>query len=297
MSKPKMFIGSSQKNLKVAKLLAEGLEECVDSTTWDEDVFGLNQGFLETLLINLDEYDFAAFIFAPDDVTTSKDETKPSTRDNVLFESGLFMGVLGRARVFLVYEESSGLRIPSDLAGVTLASYDGSLIEGTNPLAAVRNACRRISENIKDSRFPHLVGEWQSMYPMTAEEENPTADEVVEIRAWRDGISIISKISVKNDYYQAFGRFPEERQIIGKWKSREQDSDACGVFMLTVHPNSTYMYGYFTSPDEAGGITYASWILAKKADADEAKVSERLKRAQNMLTKTTIGLPPQTSGS
>lgn len=56
------------------------------------------------------------FILAPDDMTFSKDETKPAPRDNVLFESGLFMGVLGRERVFLVYDQAVGLKIPSDLA-------------------------------------------------------------------------------------------------------------------------------------------------------------------------------------
>lgn len=295
MSKPKLFIGSSRKNLRIAQILADGLEECAEVTIWNEGVFGLNQGTLETLLDKLAEYDFAAFLLAPDDLTTSKDEINPSPRDNVLFESGLFMGVLGRARVFLVYDQGVGLKIPSDLSGVTLASYDGARIEGADGSAAMRKACRLISDSIRASRFPHLVGEWQSIYPMTFEEGNPLADEVVEIRPCRDGISIVSKISTKNDYYTAFGRLPMERQIIGEWKSREEDSDMCGIFVLTVSPNADYMYGYFTSPDETGGLAYASWVLAKKAGTDEAKTREWLKKAQRILTRTTIGLSPQAS--
>src|SRR5262245_37402965 len=105
MSKPKLFVGSSQRNVRVAQVLAEGLEACAEVIIWHEGFFRLNQGYLETLLEKHGEYDFAAFILALDDITLDKDETKPSPRDNVLFESGLFIGGLGRKRVFLVYDK------------------------------------------------------------------------------------------------------------------------------------------------------------------------------------------------
>jgi hypothetical protein len=291
MSKPKVFIGSSQKNLRVARLIADGLEECAHARPWDEGVFGLNEGNLEALLEELKASDFAVFVLAADDMTTSKEETRPSPRDNVLFECGLFMGVLGRDHVFIAHDHTVDLKIPSDLAGITLATYDGSRIDGEDAPGAVRKACRLIGDVVKESRYPHLVGEWQSIYPMTFEAGNPLCEEVVEIRPARDGISIVSKLSNQNDFYTAFGRLPQERQIIGEWKSRAEDSDTSGTFILTVSPNGQYMYGYFTSPDEQGGVTYASWVLAKKAGADDAKVAERLKKAREILVTTTIGLP------
>ncbi|HEY0426277.1 MAG TPA: nucleotide-binding protein [Pyrinomonadaceae bacterium] len=293
MSKPKLFIGSSQINLKVAKALKKGLEDCAEVKIWNEDVFGLNEGFLETLLNNRNEYDFAVFVFAPDDVTTSKDETKFSPRDNVLFESGLFMGACGRERVFIVYEETSELKIPSDFAGVTLATYNAARFEDDNA-SDVEEACHLISNSIEAPKFQHLVGEWCSSYPMTAEEGMPRVEEIVEISARRDGISILSTHNKHNDYYTADGSLSEERQITGKWKSSVDDTDTCGVFMLKVSTNSKYMYGYFTSPDESGAITYASWVLAKMTNADESEIKERLKKAENMLKKLTIGLTPPT---
>ena len=45
MAKPKLFIGSSQKNLRVAGVLAEALEESAQVRVWNEGVFGLNQVF------------------------------------------------------------------------------------------------------------------------------------------------------------------------------------------------------------------------------------------------------------
>lgn len=87
----------------------------------------------------------------------------------------------------------------------------------------------------------------------------------------------------------AIGRVPQERQIIGEWKSRAESCDTSGTFILTVSPSAKYMYGYFTSPDEIGGTVYASWVLAKKTDGGE-DLDQRLKTAHNMLRKTTIGL-------
>lgn len=40
-------------------------------------------------------------------------------RDNVLFEAGFFMGLLGRRKTFLVWCEDDSLEPPSDLGGVT----------------------------------------------------------------------------------------------------------------------------------------------------------------------------------
>jgi hypothetical protein len=297
MSQPKVFVGSSQKSLRVARIIADGLEECADVSIWSERVFGLNEGFLDTLLKSLKEYDFAIFVLAADDMTISKDETRMSPRDNVLFESGLFMGVLGRERVFLVYDDAAQVKIPSDLAGISLASYDGSKIDGANPEAATRKACMLITDRIKAPKFAHLVGEWKSKYPITFEEGHPVVEEDVEIRPSRDGISITSLNNPQDDYYVAFGRVRQDRQILGEWKSREEHSDTCGIFALTVDPSSGYMYGYFTSHDENGGLTFATWVLAKKAGADEAKVTRRLTKAQNVLTQTTIGLSLQGPGS
>ncbi|HYJ89134.1 MAG TPA: nucleotide-binding protein [Pyrinomonadaceae bacterium] len=294
MAKPKLFIGSSQKNLRVAKLIAEALEDCAHVKVWDEDVFGLNRGNLETLLKQLEEYDFAVFVLAADDMTASKDETKHSPRDNVLFESGLFMGVLGRERVFLVYDEAVPLKIPSDLAGITLAGFDGSRIaEGES---AVRTSCRKISEAITAARFPHLVGDWRSVYPLTFEEGSPMVEEILEIRPGRNGLSFVTKTSSLQDYYTAFGHLALERQIIGKWKSREESNDMEGVFVLTVNPTSNIMYGYFTSPDEIGGVVYAMWVLAKMAGADEARVAERLKKAEELLKQKTVLGPSNPEG-
>ena len=53
--------------------------------------------------------------------SSSGDKSADAPRDNVLFELGLFMGRLGRSRTFVAYNKDAGLKLPSDLAGVTAA--------------------------------------------------------------------------------------------------------------------------------------------------------------------------------
>jgi hypothetical protein len=69
-----------------------------------------------------------------------------------------------------------------------------------------------------------------------------------------------------------------------------------GVFVLTVSPAANVMYGYFTSPDEIGGVVYATWVLAKTTGADgsvidQGKLDERLNKAQGMLKLKTVSGP------
>jgi hypothetical protein len=288
MALPKLFIGSSQKNLRVAQVLANNLEHVAEVTVWNEGVFGMGYGFLETLIKKLEDYDFAGFILASDDVTTSKEQTRPAPRDNVLFESGLFMGVLGRDRVFLVYDETQDIKIPSDLAGVTLATYDGKRIEGKDASAAVREAVIAIGDKIKDCRFPHLLGDWKSEYPMTFEDGSPMVTEILSVRSSGDCLYFTTKESSHDDFYAGSGRVALERQILGKWKSREGSNNMEGIFMLTVSPSGDFMYGYFTSPDVGGGTVYATWALAKTTDADEARIEKRLASARKRLKLATV---------
>jgi len=286
MSQPKVFIGSSERNLRVARVLGEGLEDAAEVIIWDEGIFGLNRGIFEELLNKLDEFDFAVLVLAPDDMTFSKDELRPSTRDNVLFECGLFMGKLGRDRVFIVYDESIELKIPSDLAGVTLAPYDGSRIEGSNATAAVRKTCRLISDAIRKPLFSHIVGEWVSKYRTTSEISHPLAEKDVYVKPSQGGICITNKNNSPNDYYIAQGNLAEERFLIGKYKANKPSGSTSGVFVLTVNPRGTIMYGYSTGLDDMFGTVYISWVLAKKVGVSEDEINERLKRGEEFLRGT-----------
>lgn len=122
--RPSVFIGSSAEGLPIAKAIQANLDHAVESVIWSQGLFGLGGGTLESLFENLNQFDFAVLVLTPDDLTTSRAETSKSPRDNVLFELGLFMGAIGRLRTFIVHERLAPLKLPSDLAGVTAATFE-----------------------------------------------------------------------------------------------------------------------------------------------------------------------------
>jgi SAM-dependent methyltransferase/PAS domain-containing protein len=86
-------------------------------------------------------------VFAADDIVKLRDETLSSVRDNVLFELGLFMGKLGKERVFFILPENQGsLRLPSDLLGISTVTFDDSR---SNIEAAFGPACFKILRAIE----------------------------------------------------------------------------------------------------------------------------------------------------
>ena len=121
--RPTVFIGSSSEGLKIAEAIQLNLDKTCEVTVWSQGVFGLGEGTLESLVNCLDEFDFAILVLTPDDMSTVRGKRKQTPRDNVLLELGLFIGRLGRHRTFAVYDRSSSIKIPSDLAGVSAAAY------------------------------------------------------------------------------------------------------------------------------------------------------------------------------
>ena len=148
MVQPSVLIGSSSEGLQIARDIRSQLKNDAEITIWHEGIFGLGDGTLESLVNALDNFDFAVLVLTPDDVIKSREQESQSPRDNVLFELGLFMGRFGRHRTFTVYDKDSDIKLPSDLAGVTLAPYKGTRQDG-NLLAALGEACDPIREAIK----------------------------------------------------------------------------------------------------------------------------------------------------
>jgi hypothetical protein len=148
MPKPSLFVGSSTEGIEVARAVEAQLQDAAEVTLWNQGFFGLSQGTLETLVNSIERFDFAVLIATPDDLVTRREEPALSPRDNVLFELGLFMGRLGRARTYLVADPRA-VRLPTDLAGVTVATYDSQRTD-RNLYAAVGPATTLIRNTIRD---------------------------------------------------------------------------------------------------------------------------------------------------
>lgn len=140
--RPRLFIGSSTEGLRVAEAIQVGLDDVAECTVWNQGVFGLTETTIESIVDTAAEYDFAVLVLTPDDTTLARGASSSSPRDNLVFELGLFTGILGRARTFMVYPRSPSMRLPSDLAGVTAATY--TMRSDGNLQAALGPVCTRI---------------------------------------------------------------------------------------------------------------------------------------------------------
>jgi predicted nucleotide-binding protein len=146
MPLPKVFIGSSVKGLTIARAIRSQLQHEADVTLWNEGVFAIMSTALTDLLKAVEGFDFAIFVFFPEDSLLINDNAQLTVRDNVLFELGLFIGSIGRERCFFaVPKKQENVRIPSDLDGIYPAKYDA---EHSSVRAGVGDACFHILEAI-----------------------------------------------------------------------------------------------------------------------------------------------------
>jgi O-acetyl-ADP-ribose deacetylase (regulator of RNase III) len=143
--RPRIFVGSSREGIEVCRAVQLDLADDCDVTVWDQDVFRLSYGALDSLLDALDSSDAGIFVLRPDDFTISRDVQDTTVRDNVIFELGMFIGRLGRDRTFMLVPRGANPRLPSDLLGLTTASY---AVDRPGKRAAVGPACTKIRDQL-----------------------------------------------------------------------------------------------------------------------------------------------------
>lgn len=147
-NKPKLFIGSSVEGLEIAYAIQSELEHDSEPTVWSQGVFNLTQSTLSDLLSALDTFDAAIFVMSPDDVVKMRGQEQTVTRDNVLFELGMFIGRLGPEKTFMVKPRNSqDFHVPTDLLGLTPGVYDNERSDG-NLQAALGPFCFQVRKQL-----------------------------------------------------------------------------------------------------------------------------------------------------
>jgi hypothetical protein len=219
MTKPRIFLGSSGKQVKLLQSLTKGLAEVADVEPWTT-TFNPGISTLERLVELTGEVDFAAFVFAQDDWTTddisaNAAEAQASPRDNVVFEAGLFGGALGMRRTFILH--ANGAKLPTDLLGLTSVRYDVP----TTP-AGFKEINQKLRKAIEaEGRIAAIEGLWWQ-YSLTARSElEPSAISLLRISRDRTGA-----IEVKGDSWQEDGTLSARYWSVA---SKEQ-SDPSGIF-------------------------------------------------------------------
>jgi len=160
----RLFLGSSSEGREVARNLQAELGDAVDVVRWDQNVFEASGFTLDSLLTTAATVDFAVVVATPDDVTSSRGQTTPSARDNIVLEFGLFTGALGRNRTYLL--ATGELKLPTDVLGLTRLPYRPT---AGNPRAAVNDAALQIEERVRSlGRRPRTSDTGDAALPRTA---------------------------------------------------------------------------------------------------------------------------------
>ncbi len=199
MSRPRIFLGSSGQQQKLVQALTRGLGEIAEVEPWTTS-FNPGVSTLERLMELTREVDFAAFVFAADDWTTSQASSAPdsasgqaSPRDNVVFEAGLFGGALGMRRTFILH--ANGAKLPTDLLGLTSVRYSGDMTP-----AEMRSVNQKLRNAIEsEGRAARIEGEWWQFSLTARTEKDPAALSLLKVTRDRDGALAMTGRSWQSD--------------------------------------------------------------------------------------------------
>jgi hypothetical protein len=264
MEKPRIFLGSSGKQAKLLQLLTRGLEDVARVEPWTTS-FNPGTTTLGRLLELTREVDFAAFAFAQDDWTTNTPADAPaptpgqaSPRDNVVFEAGLFGGVLGMRRTFNLH--ASGAKLPTDLLGLTCVRYDGSV-----SVPVVKAVCQKLRAAIEsEGRASRIEGLWWQFSLTQRTEKEPSAVSLLKISRDRNGAPCLSGRAWQQDGTLSARYWSEA--------AKERD-DSSGVFYYwkgerPLHPDAPQLEG--TGEIRLESADRASGYWTTRADADRS---------------------------
>jgi hypothetical protein len=273
MAKPRLFLGSSKKQEKLLDVLTHGLDHLVQVEPWTTS-FNPGTSTLDRLLELTREVDFAAFLFAQDDWTAGSppasaaaESGQASPRDNVVFEAGLFGGVLGMRRTFILH--ATGAKLPTDLLGLTCARY------GSTTAAEIKGVIEQLRKAIESQgRVAGIEGpRWQfSLTERTAQE--PSAVSLLRISRERNGGLQVNGRSWREDgklsaryWSEAAREKPDSSGLFYYWKGERPldpnapQLDGTGEIDLESADRAS---GYFTTVgDEVKARTSGVYLRAE----------------------------------
>lgn len=158
--KPRLFIASSTKGRRIAEVIQLELKNAARVTIWDQAFFRLSTTVLEAFEEQFEEFNFAVFVFLPEDTTKMRGNAYRTIRDNVILELGFAIGRLGRKRCFIVVPEKRNtgeydIHLPTDIEGIMYATYDPPAARNRklrDLQSALGPACAQIREAMQDAK-------------------------------------------------------------------------------------------------------------------------------------------------
>ena len=278
MNKPRIFLGSSTEQAKLLQGIARGLADVADVEPWTT-TFNPGRSALDRLVELSNEVDFAVFVFAQDDWTTTDRSSagQASPRDNVVFEAGLFGGALGIRRTFILH--ANGAKLPTDLLGLTTVRYDAA-----TSAADVRAINQKLKKAIEaEGSRGAIEGLWWQLSLTMRTEREPSAVSLLRVSRDRDGGLGVNGRSWQEDgtvsaryWSEAAKERRDPSGVFYFWKGeRPRDPNApqlegTGEIKVETADRAT---GYFTTrSDRDAELNYRTAGVYLRADPSDLEV-------------------------
>jgi hypothetical protein len=254
-----MFIGSSSEALKIARAARDQLRRFAEVKLWTDGVFSLSRGTLESLIHASGAFDYGLFVFAHDDKLLIRKSKQTTPRDNVLFELGMFLGALGRERCFFMLpSDSSNLRVATDLAGITAATY--GRLNAVSYRDAVRPACEQVLSTMRVHQSTGLSGDWAQSWGLQKGRRKRRHASLATLRQM--GAFVKGRWTAFKRTYELNGQL-EGSLLTGTWRDSAPGHAYFGAFQLVVSPLQDKMTGKWSGWSRKGTVRAGEWVWTR----------------------------------
>jgi TIR domain/Predicted nucleotide-binding protein containing TIR-like domain len=302
MSKPTLFISSSNKAVDVARALGSNLDHEADIVIWSDQIFSENQSSLDLLLRSLDKIDYAILIITHDDLISQRSVSATTLRDNVIFELGIFLGRLGPARTFIVTDDyDSPIPLPSYLASIAVVRFrrrdDGNLSASLSAAFSIIRDSISAGIHKEHPARPQEVMEQYSCFISYSAQDRAFAQRIyndlqeVGIRCWLDskdlkiGDNIEVHVSRAIQLTDKVLLILSEASVNSAWVGHEiavalrKESEMNQTILFPIRIDDAAM---MTSPDQQSALLVR---LKHIGDFTDWHVPERYRSAFSRLVK------------
>ena len=282
-AKPRLLVGSTAEGRPIAELIGAGLREAADVTLWCRGTFDPPSHPGNGILEAAREFDFAAFVVPPDELASRAPSGKKPQAEGIILALGVFLGALGRTRTFIVTSTEATIDLPSELRGVTLASYRPGPA-GLTP-AALACACAIVREQLRRFGAPSEAGKQaraavQAGDVVARRRRRPSLGNAY-LSAPRRTLKI-ADISLSGAFLETYGELPERQMLdVELWLEDGSRAKVTAKVVRIQHPQWGRVGGV--------GVTFVRFeadareTLARYIDADPSLAAAAARLATSIV--------------
>ena len=302
--KSKLFVASSIEARPVANQIKEILERSkYQVQLWTEDFFQPGTSTYSSVATHIRDFDGGIFVLSPDDGYLSRNGPGWTPRPNVLFELGMFSGVLGMGNCLQIRLKVKGtlphlgreITFPramieevSDLCGITWieAEAQGTTSGGRTEFRLEEKGIWKIERAIqtraeRDARALHQLQEAPQLMALWKEgrEWQPCP---AELLVFGDRVRVRLRWTSARREYDVSLKFEGEDRLTGPWWD-SSDRGYAGQASFQVRSRPSYLLGHWIGWSGNGGVKSGAFIMVDKESEEEAKQDyKKVRRAHKV---------------